>query len=104
MVDVIREHIDVVPGFAGPKARIAGHRIRVLDVMIWHETLGMSPNEIVHHYPSLTLADVHAALVYYWDHRDDIERAIADSRAFVEAFRRENPGPLQEKLNGRARA
>jgi len=36
----------------------------------------MTPDEIVDHYPTITLADVHAALAYYWDHRDEIERAI----------------------------
>ena len=32
--DVIQEHIEIVDGALGPKARIAGHRIRVLDVAI----------------------------------------------------------------------
>ncbi len=43
MVDLMREHIQIVHGAGGPKARIAGHRIRVQDVAIWHEKLGMSP-------------------------------------------------------------
>ena len=36
----------------------------------------MSPDEIVHAYPTITLADVYAALAYYWDHRDEIEQRI----------------------------
>jgi uncharacterized protein (DUF433 family) len=75
-IDVIREHIEIVEGAGGPKVRIAGHRIRVLDVVIWHEKLGRTPDEIVTEYPSITLADVHAALAYYWDHRDEIEAPI----------------------------
>lgn len=74
MADVIREHIEVTASVIGSKARIAGHRIRVQDVVIWHEKLGMSPDEIVHEYPTITLADVHAALAYYWDHHDEVER------------------------------
>jgi len=77
MVGVIEEHIEVVPGLGGPKARIVGHRIRVQDVAIWHEKLGLSPDEIVEQHPEITLADVHAALAYYWDHRDKIEQAFA---------------------------
>ena len=103
MVDVIREHIEIVEGASGPKARIAGHRIRVQDVVIWHEKLGMSPDEIVYHYPTITLADVYAALAYYWDHRDEIERAIAEEQAFVEEFRRNHTSLLQEKLKHRRR-
>ena len=98
MADVVREHIEIVQGANGPKARIAGHRIRVQDVVIWHEKLGMSPDEIVHDYPTLTLADVYAALAYYWDHRDEIERAIAEEHAFAEALRRGAAGPLATKL------
>lgn len=98
MIDVIREHIEIVPGASGPKARIAGHRIRVQDVVIWHEKLGMSPDEILHDYPTLTLADIHAALAYYWDHRDEIEHVIKEEDAFIAAFRSSNPGLIQEKL------
>ncbi len=101
MADVIRKHIEIVPGPGGPKPRIAGHRIRVQDVVIWHEKLGMSPDEIVDQYPTITLADVHAALTYYWDHRDAIERAIADEDAFVDEFRRGYTTPLEEKRIGR---
>lgn len=103
MVDVMREHIEIAQGAGGPKARIAGHRIRVQDVAIWHEKLGMSPDEIVDSYPTITLADVHAALAYYWDHRDEIEHAIAEDHAFVQELRRSHTGPLQEKLKRRQR-
>jgi uncharacterized protein (DUF433 family) len=102
MTDTIRRHIEIVQGAGGPKARIAGHRIRVEDVVIWHEQLGMSPDEIVEAFPTITLADVHAALAYYWDNRDEIERQMAEGRAFVEAYRRAmGPGPLAEKLRRR---
>jgi uncharacterized protein (DUF433 family) len=101
MADVVREHIEIVQGASGPKARIAGHRIRVQDVVVWHEKLGMSPDEIVHDYPTLTLADVYAALAYYWDHRDEIERAIAEERAFAEELRRSAASPLATKLKRR---
>lgn len=98
MVDVIRQHIEIVEGAGGPKARIAGSRIRVQDIAIWHEVLGMSPDEIVHQYPTITVADVHAALAYYWDHRDEIEERMAAADAFVEELKRMDPGPLQKKL------
>ncbi len=98
MVDVIREHIEIVEGASGPKARIAGHRIRVQDIAIWHEKLGMSPDEIVYNYPTITLADVHAVLAYYWDHPDEIEQAIKDGAAVVEEPRKGHIGALERKL------
>src|SRR6266498_843995 len=96
--DVIQEHIEVVDAALGPKARIAGHRIRVLDVAIWHEKLGLSPDEIVEQHPEISLADVHAALAYYWDHREGIEAAIEEDRSLVDELRKKTASPLMEKL------
>jgi hypothetical protein len=65
--------------------------------------MGMSPDEIVDDFPSLTLADVHAALAYYWNHRDEIEREIVEDRRETEELRKRiGPGPLAEKLRRRA--
>ena len=86
------------PGICGGKACIAGHRVRVLDVVAWHEHQGMTPDEIVSHVPTITLGDVHAALAYYFDHIEEIQQEMRDERAFAEEFRRSNPSPLEAKL------
>jgi uncharacterized protein (DUF433 family) len=99
--DVIQQHIEIVDGAGGPKARIAGHRIRVQDVAVWHEKLGLSPDEIVEQHPEITLADVYAALAYYWDHRIEIEDAIAGERSFADELRKKTASPLMEKLRQR---
>ena len=102
-MDVVAGHIEITPGVAGGRPRIAGHRIRVQDVAIWHEKLGMSADEILDQYPGITLADVHAALTYYWDHREEIERAMADDAAFAAELRKTTKSPLQEKRKRRPR-
>jgi uncharacterized protein (DUF433 family) len=99
MVTVSREHIEIVEGASGPKARIAGHRIRVQDIVHWYETMGQSVDEILEHFPTNTRADVFAALAYYWDHRDEIEAEIAAQEVYVAEFRKLYPsGPFEEKL------
>ena len=35
------------PGYCGGKPHIAGHRIKVQHVAVWHERLGRSPDEII---------------------------------------------------------
>jgi uncharacterized protein (DUF433 family) len=95
---VSQEHIEITPGVCGGKARIAGTRIRVQDVYLWHELQGQSADEIVSHFPHLSLADVHAALSYYFDHRDEIQRQMKADDAFVEAMKQKYPSKLQEKL------
>lgn len=103
MTDVLQQHIKIVEKRAGPRACIAGTRIRVQDIVMWHERAGWSVDEIVDQYPHLTKADVHAALAYYWDHYDEIEREIAEDDAFVEELKRQQGSPLMEKLNNRQR-
>ena len=42
------------------------------DDDFWHGQHGLSPDEIVSRVPSITFADVHAALAYCYDHREDV--------------------------------
>ena len=84
-----KSHIDCTPGVCGGKPCIAGHRIRVQDVYVCHELKGLSPDEILQIYPSITLADVHAALAYYWDHKEEIQRQMKEDQEFVDSLRSE---------------
>lgn len=87
----VAEHIVATPDVCGGKPRIAGHRIRVQDIAILHENYGYAPDEILNYYPTIDLADIHAALTYYYDHGDAIRRDIADDDAFAETFKRQHP-------------
>lgn len=81
------ERIEATPGVCGGRPRIAGHRIRVQDIAAWHELQGMTPDEIVGGYPQLTLTDVHAALAYYFAHREQIEADIRADAELIERLR-----------------
>jgi uncharacterized protein (DUF433 family) len=97
-----RVRIVSTPGTCGGRPRIDGHRITVEDVAIWHERMGMSPDEIVSQYPSITLSDVHAALAYYYENRAPIDAAIEEGKRFVAEMRaRAGPSRLQELLEAR---
>src|SRR5207302_1055349 len=65
------------PGCLGGKPRIDGRRISVQHIAIDYEDLRMTPDEICDAYEGLTLAEVHAALSYYYDHLDEIRADIA---------------------------
>jgi uncharacterized protein (DUF433 family) len=87
MSNVLSSYIEQTPGTCGGKPRIAGTRIKVSLIAILSERNRMTPDEIVEAYPHLTLAQVHAALAYYWQHRDQIEdeiRADDESLAALE--------------------
>jgi len=50
---------------------IEGTGIRVEEIASAYEHSGYDPDEITQLYPDLSLADVHRALAYYYDHIDD---------------------------------
>lgn len=62
---------------------------------------GMSADEIATEY-GLTLADVFAALTYYYDHWAEIDDSIRADEAFVSELRKQTPsiikGKFEEKI------
>jgi uncharacterized protein (DUF433 family) len=96
-LSIISEHIEITPNICGGKPRIAGHRIKVQDIVIWHERMGMSPDEIIYHHPSITLADVYAALAYYHDHKEEIRKEIESGEVFAQKLQGNQPS-LTEKI------
>jgi uncharacterized protein (DUF433 family) len=99
MAAILTQHIDVSPGIMGGKPHIAGHRITVQNIVIWHERMGLSADEIATEH-DLTLAEVYAALAYYYDHRAEIDNSIRADEAFITELRRRTPSRLKEKLGG----
>lgn len=94
---VLNTHIEITPDVRGGRPRVAGTRIAVADIVLMHVRLGQSLEEIAGRY-DLPLAGVYAAMAYYYDHRNEIDSSIEGDQAFAEAFRHNNPSPLQEKL------
>jgi len=97
-IPIINSHIEITPGICGSKPRIAGHRIRVQDIVIWHEKMGMSPDEIIYHHPTISLSDVYAALAYYHEHLDEIRQEIKNSEKIVQEVEAQSTSTLQQKL------
>ncbi|NBB84948.1 MAG: DUF433 domain-containing protein [Bacteroidetes bacterium] len=85
------------PDVLGGKPCISGRRIAVEHIAIWHERLGQSAVEIASDY-DLHLADVYAALAYYFAHREEIDHSIEDGEGFEKRLSREAPSLLEEKL------
>jgi uncharacterized protein (DUF433 family) len=91
--NVTAHHIEQSPETAGGKPRIAGTRIRVQEVYIWHEINDMSVDEIASEY-NLSLAQVYAAMTYAFDHLDEIRHDIHESEKFVEELKKKYPSKL----------
>jgi uncharacterized protein (DUF433 family) len=89
--------IESTPGVMGGKPRIAGRRITVQDLATWCVRLGRGVDDIATEY-ELSLAEVHAALAYSYDHREEIDRSIGESRQFAESLRAKTPSKVIPQL------
>jgi uncharacterized protein (DUF433 family) len=84
-------HIESTPGVRGGKPCIAGTRIAVVDIALAYEQ-GIKPEQMLIHFSSrpLTLAEVHAALLYHYDHPEELEeyrRRSDDAEEQIESLK-----------------
>jgi len=70
-------------------AYIEGTRAAV-SMIVMAQKNGLSPEQIHHSYPHLSLAQIHAALSYYYDHQADIDNEIAEGSAYAAKMRAES--------------
>ena len=100
MERALTQHIEIRQNRDGQdRAFIAGTRVRVQDIYVDSEVLGKSPEQIIAALPHLTLAQVHAALAYYFDHHDEILDELRQDEQFVAMMKKATgPGPLETKL------
>lgn len=96
-MEAITLHIERNPNIRNGRPHLSGTRLTVADIVLMHLRLGQSLEEIAGKY-NLPLAAVYGAMAFYYDHRDEIDSSIEDDSAYAEAFQRDNPSPLQEKL------
>ena len=90
-------YIESSPRTRNGKPIISGTRITVADVVLMHRRLGWALEEIAGTY-DLPIAAVYAAMAYYYDHKDEIDQSLDEEEALAEAFKKNNPSRLREKL------
>ncbi|MDQ2921815.1 MAG: DUF433 domain-containing protein [Acidobacteriota bacterium] len=91
------DYIETTSDTRGGKPRIAGTRITVADVVLMHRRMGRALEEIAGTY-DLSLPSVYAAMAHYYEHKSEIDESLDQEEAFAEAFRKNNPSLLREKL------
>jgi len=74
-------------------------KIKVIEVAIDKIATGSSPEEMHFQYRHLSLAQIHAALTYYYDHQEEFDAKIASQLQEVRELRaKAQDTPLHTRL------
>ena len=95
------QRIVVTPGTTGGKPRIAGRRITVQNIVVWHELMGRGIDEIATEY-NLSLSDIYIALAYYYEHKNEIDKAIKENDLFIKSFRHSKSSKIASQRNDKS--
>ena len=72
---------------------------KVIEVALDMIAHGWSPEEIHFQHPHLTLAQIHASLAYYYDHKGEMDAQIQHSLQSAERLRQQAPeSPIRKRL------
>lgn len=73
-VDLAYAHIEKIEGEPAHLRRMP--RMRVAQIVMDYLAYGWSVDEMCRQHPYLTPAEAHAAMTYYFDHQEEIDREI----------------------------
>ena len=80
-------------------AWIRGANVKVIEVALDKLAHGSSPEEMHFQYPHLSLAQIHAALSYYYDHQLELDAEIQRRWFAVNEMAAQEPvSPLRQRL------
>lgn len=81
--------------------RIKGHRVGIDNVLDYY-LQGSTPEQILEHFPSLTLEHIYATLTYYLHNRNEVDRYMERLNAWREQHYQESlsiePSPVVKRL------
>ena len=91
-------YISIDPKISGGQPVIGGTRIKVIDIAIKYELMGVSADKIIDEYPHLKLEQVRDALSYYYENKDEFDRKYQESQALLTQLKKQYPSKLKAKL------
>lgn len=91
-------YISIDLKISGGQPVISGSRIKVMDIAIRYELMGISADKIIDEYPHLKLEQIHDALSYYYEHKDMFDRKYREEQSFLTQLKKQYPSKLEAKL------
>ncbi len=83
--------------------RLSGSTMKVVYLVAERHAYGWSPEELHFQHPHLSLGQIHSALAYYWDHREQLDAELQRRLEQVEAVQAATAEPegLRDRLRSR---
>lgn len=81
-------YISINPKISKGSPVISGSRVRVIDIAIEYDRLGLTPDQIIDAHPHLTLEAIHDALSYYYENRSSMDEEIAGKKEVIKEIAR----------------
>ena len=92
MATALYAHIDIEDGGV---PIIRGTRTKVIEIALDHIAYRWDADEILRQHPSLSLGQIHSALAYYFDHKEEIDQQIGSQLENIERLRQQaGPSPV----------
>jgi len=83
-------------------AYLAGTQTKVIEVALDRLAHHWDADEIQRQHPHLSLAQIHSALAYYYDHQQELDREIEDQLQRVGKVRNDlGPSSIRQKLRAK---
>jgi len=77
-------------------------RTKVIEIVLESMSYGWSPEELHLQHPYLSLGQIHSALAYYWDHKEELDRDIEERLRRADEMRQVvGQAPLVDKLRAK---
>ena len=94
MTILLDQRIVSDPNIRGGKPCLSGRRITVSDIVIWHELMGKTVDEISLDY-RLSLTDIYVALAFYFANQKEIDLSLKESKAFAKQLKKQIPSKIK---------
>src|SRR2546423_8582562 len=83
---------------------MVGANTKVVEVVLDKMAYGWSPEEMHRQHSHLSMAQIHAALSYYYEHQDEVDADIERRDRYVEELRAQIRNPFtRQELESRLR-
>ena len=80
-------------------AWISGANTKVIEVVLDKIAYGWSPEEMHRQHPHLSMAQIHGALAYYYEHQAELDsKIVRDWQEVIDLAANQPGSPLRQKL------